>query len=751
MAEIRLDFGVRIKPLTDGIRRASKQIDRFQKRAQALNRGLNRAFKAGAVAFGAATAAVNKLTQTGDDIDKFSKRTGLAADEVQRLSHSATLAGSSGEALEKSLVRMAGTLLDAQFGLQTAIRPLNELGLALDELQGLDPDQQFLRIADALRDVDDSSRKAALAQDIFGRAGTQLIPLIDQGSAEITRQGDELERLGGIMSNEFVADSAAFRDELARARLALTGALAGGLEPLVARLPEFTSQLSQRIAPALRELGSSLSEVLASGGSEAIDSLANLAAFSSDVVLPAIQLLISGLDRLGLSLTELVLAIKAVNLALAGNIFGALATAALYIALTWDESRVAILRTLSAILQYGLRPFAQGIQHHVNAVVAAINFLIDRFNSLPGWLRGGQRITRVPYLTALTDGLDKVIGKVDDASQSFQEQNDYMRRLESAADDVAAANNRFALSAREAAKAASSQAAATFDLAKAQAAVNAVQSSSLPFLPSPEALRAAAGVGSSPQSFDYGTQFLADSRGGGGGSAAVSEGVAPHFTDAIARLDGLLEAGRYSSDQVIHHLTTQSQTLAAQIDAQRTASGMVDARLFSLQQLAQQQLDAAKKLFGVNDEEAPTFRRIEDYASLTLSEAEAQHQIALQQLKAEIDADGKRSLAEAAALKELEALRKIIYEAFGVKPEARGGQRIRYGDELLSIGGRNYRVNLDTGQLAEVGQTLPGQVPPTPVVNVNVEGSVIAESELRGVVVDAVNEGQRRGELLPSA
>jgi len=220
-----------------------------------------------------------------------------------------------------------------------------------------------------------------------------------------------------------------------------------------------------------------------------------------------------------------------------------------------------------------------------------------------------------------------------------------------------------------------------------------VQSSSLPFLPSPEALRAAAGVGSSPQSFDYGTQFLG---GGEDGSTVVSRGVAPHFDDAVERLDGLLDA--------------------------------------------------------VSDEEAPTFRRIEDYAQLTLSEAEAQHAIALEQLKAEIDADGKRTLAEARSLQALESLRDVIQRAFGPKgPEARGGQRIRYGDELLNIGGRNFRVNLDTGQLAEVGQTLPGQSPSSPVINVNVEGSVIAESDLRGVVVDAVNEGQRRGELLSSA
>jgi len=58
--------------------------------------------------------------------------------------------------------------------------------------------------------IEDHSAKAALAQDIFGRAGTALIPMIDT----YKQLGDELERMGGIMSNEAVEAAEKLKDDM---------------------------------------------------------------------------------------------------------------------------------------------------------------------------------------------------------------------------------------------------------------------------------------------------------------------------------------------------------------------------------------------------------------------------------------------------------------------------------------------------------------------------------------------------------
>ena len=71
------------------------------------------------------------------------------------------------------------------------------LGISVSDLQGISPEQQFQLFANALADVDDASTRAALAQDVFGRAGTELLPLFtqgEQGMAGLTGAGGAVGR-----------------------------------------------------------------------------------------------------------------------------------------------------------------------------------------------------------------------------------------------------------------------------------------------------------------------------------------------------------------------------------------------------------------------------------------------------------------------------------------------------------------------------------------------------------------------------
>ena len=52
------------------------------------------------------------------------------------------------------------------------------LGLSAEQFKGLSPEQQFQLVANALGGVEDASTRAALAQDVFGKAGTSLTPVV---------------------------------------------------------------------------------------------------------------------------------------------------------------------------------------------------------------------------------------------------------------------------------------------------------------------------------------------------------------------------------------------------------------------------------------------------------------------------------------------------------------------------------------------------------------------------------------------
>jgi hypothetical protein len=144
-----------------------------------------------------------------------SARTGLAVEALSELKHAAEQSGSSIEALEKGVRTMQRVLTEARGGSQSANETLARLGLSIDALAGLNPEQQFLAIADALARVEDPTTRAALAMKVFGKSGTSLLPLLAGGAAGIADLREEARRLGLTIDGESAAAAERLGDELA--------------------------------------------------------------------------------------------------------------------------------------------------------------------------------------------------------------------------------------------------------------------------------------------------------------------------------------------------------------------------------------------------------------------------------------------------------------------------------------------------------------------------------------------------------
>ncbi|MBY9021945.1 MAG: phage tail tape measure protein, partial [Candidatus Lokiarchaeota archaeon] len=114
-------------------------------------------------------------------------------------------------------------IYDAEQGLATASDALDALGVSSEELEGKSPEQQFKILSSALADVDDASRKAALAQDIFGRAGTGMLPMLAEGSEGIAAMRKEAQELGIVFDQEAADSAAKFNDDMDRLKKSFTG------------------------------------------------------------------------------------------------------------------------------------------------------------------------------------------------------------------------------------------------------------------------------------------------------------------------------------------------------------------------------------------------------------------------------------------------------------------------------------------------------------------------------------------------
>lgn len=162
---------------------------------------------AGAVT--AIAALTIKLVNLGDDIGKMAKRIGIGTKEFQKFNWMARRSGATSDNVEKAFKRMADTIVDAGNGMAEAKRGIESLGLSYEDLINLSPDKQFEMIAERLALVENASMKSALAQDIFGKSGTALIPMIDTYK-ELTT---EVERLAVVMDEEAIRASEQLKDD----------------------------------------------------------------------------------------------------------------------------------------------------------------------------------------------------------------------------------------------------------------------------------------------------------------------------------------------------------------------------------------------------------------------------------------------------------------------------------------------------------------------------------------------------------
>lgn len=243
-----------------------KQIDKLKfnnatKGIKDLSDNLGNAAKKTAILSATAAGAIagiyklgTSTAKTGAELQDYSDRLGISAEELQRWNYIAMQSGLETEQLTKSMSKARdaiGTALTG--GSNTATNALQTLLGDLSKLPQ-DTSQGFQVIINALAGVKDSTLQAYYANEIFGeKLATNLIPLINQGAGTINKFNQEFEQIG-YLSNEQVQSLADFDDQMniVNSQLALAkNELGLALLPIVQK---FTEILTDVVVPAVKKL-----------------------------------------------------------------------------------------------------------------------------------------------------------------------------------------------------------------------------------------------------------------------------------------------------------------------------------------------------------------------------------------------------------------------------------------------------------------------------------------------------------------
>jgi hypothetical protein len=169
-------------------------------------------------------AMVKASLDSADSLSKLSQRVGITVESLSTLIPVADLAGVSGEKFEGGLRKLATRMLDAATGSDEAARGFAAVGVSIQNQDGTlrATDQVLLDLTDRFKAMPDGAQKTALAVDLFGKSGADLIPFLNQGRDGVEALTTELQALGVQIGGDTAAQAEVFNDSLAKVRLAIT-------------------------------------------------------------------------------------------------------------------------------------------------------------------------------------------------------------------------------------------------------------------------------------------------------------------------------------------------------------------------------------------------------------------------------------------------------------------------------------------------------------------------------------------------
>lgn len=248
--------------IDEAVKKSTDKLSAFERTTGKIGRSMT---KAGTVMLGASAAvggsilAVGKSTAdyAGDMYD-MARGAGIGVEAFQKLAYAGRMSGVETEKLSASLVKFDKMVAEAAGGNKTYMQTFEDLGIKIKDSAGnlRQPNEIFEDVADIFHNTEDGIGKTALAVELFGKSGADLIPMLNDGKAGLKAFYAEAERLGLVLSDETTAKGDAFSDQLENIGEQVKGVklqLGAALIPVLSAAAEKISKVIDKITRWVQE------------------------------------------------------------------------------------------------------------------------------------------------------------------------------------------------------------------------------------------------------------------------------------------------------------------------------------------------------------------------------------------------------------------------------------------------------------------------------------------------------------------
>ena len=232
--------------LDRGLQSATTSLDRFAKQTGSI--------LAGAFAFDKLISGFSSAIEKGDQLQDIAEKFGVSASKLQMLGNAASLFGSGVDQVSAGLNKLSlaqQKAVSGEAGAEALVATFAEVGISLEELRTMGAEDIFLRISDSFASGANDGRQFVIVNELLGKAQTDLIKVLNQGSAAIIEQGNSM----GVFSDETISSLSELSDQIKILQNNMTmgfGNVAALLNPFIKGLQD-ALELAVMLGVAVKE------------------------------------------------------------------------------------------------------------------------------------------------------------------------------------------------------------------------------------------------------------------------------------------------------------------------------------------------------------------------------------------------------------------------------------------------------------------------------------------------------------------
>lgn len=231
--------------LGESMQKVGSKVSNVGSKVSGVGKSLTKSVTLPVAAAGTALIGfANKSASTADNIDKMSQKIGISRQAYQELDFICSQSGTSVDTLKMGVKTLTAAMDGAASGTKSNVEQFQKLGVSVVDSNGKLRSQEDVMwdVFSALQKMDNQTEKARLATELFGKSGSELMPMLNGASGSIESMKQQAHDLGLVLSDEAIDAGVAYTDkmdQMKRSFAAVATKVGTSVLPLLTQLGDF--------------------------------------------------------------------------------------------------------------------------------------------------------------------------------------------------------------------------------------------------------------------------------------------------------------------------------------------------------------------------------------------------------------------------------------------------------------------------------------------------------------------------------